>query len=222
MSSFTPILRSTSDDRGVIAPNTCMKEVQGAIRINAYGGNLFVIGQGQFEQLQRIVFNRKDRHVFAVLDGAIIDNLPQRLQQSAPNAMCLFSGDLDPMLAAAAPYLVQLHPDTEITRLVLQDGWDEHWGIILTTGTNTNLQTLRAHLRRVLRVKTPDGSSMLFRFYDPRAFRSVVPTFDQEQRATFFGAIHTCHIEGRVAGSVLSFHREENACPRMMPLTAVA
>ena len=43
------------------------------------------------------------------------------------------------------------------------------------TDADTTLLALRSHLRRILRVAAPGGESMLFRFYDPRAFRTVVP-----------------------------------------------
>ena len=95
----------------------------GSPRATTQGGNFFVIGQGQYEQLQQAVFGQRQRPVFAVLDGAIIDDLPARLGKHAPDAMCLFSGDLDPMLAAAAPYLLPLAPDTAATRLALLEGW---------------------------------------------------------------------------------------------------
>lgn len=198
------------------------KGAAGLSRNSMNGGNLFVIGQGQFEQLQRLIFRRGELPVFAVLDGAIIDDLPARLKQSAADAMCLFSGDLDPMLAAAAPYLVALQANAAITKMVLMDGWDEHWGIALTTDPGTDMRTLRSHLRRILRVKTPGGDSMLFRFYDPRAFRSVVPTFNQEQRNVFFGPIQSCHVEGRIPGSVLHFTRDSSIAPPLQPLAAAA
>lgn len=181
-----------------------------------------MIGQGQFEHLQRTVFGQGQRPVFAVLDGAIIDDLPARLRQHAPEAMCLFSGDLDPMLAAAAPYLLPLRQDADAARLALRDGWNEHWGIVLVADPGTGMHALRAHLRRLLRVATPGGQPMLFRFYDPRAFRVVVPTFDAEQRKAFFGPIHGCYIEGRSGDSVLYFARDSDEQARALPLAAAA
>jgi len=181
-----------------------------------------VIGQGQFEHLQRTIFTQGPQPVYAVLDGAIIDDLPARLRQHAPDAMCLFSGDLDPALAAAAPYLVPMRAGSGASALALRDGWNEHWGIILVVDPGTDAYALRAHLRRILRVSTPGGQSMLFRFYDPRAFRSVVPTFDAQQRMAFFGPIQTCYIEGRGGDSVLQFRRDGAEQPDTLPLPAAA
>ena len=194
----------------------------GSSRATTQGGNFFVIGQGQYEQLQRAVFGQHQHPVFAVLDGAIIDDLPGRLSRHAPDAMCLFSGDLDPMLAAAAPYLLPLEPDSAATRLALLEGWNEHWGIVLVADPGTDAYSLRAHLRRVLRVATPGGASMLFRFYDPRAFRSVVPTFDAAQRKAFFGPIHGCFTEGRSQDCALHFARDGREAPNQLSLAAAA
>lgn len=223
LSAPGPIPRIVSRNTGIIAPERGLADaVAGLSREAMQGESVFVIGQEQYEQLQRAVFSQGQRPVFAVLDGAIIDDLPARLQRQAPEAMCLFSGDLDPMLAAAAPYLLQLEPDSSATRLALQDGWNEHWGIVLVADPGTDIYALRAHLRRILRVSTPGGESMLFRFYDPRAFRGVVPTFDAAQRKAFFGPIHGCYIEGRSSECVLHFARDGVEAPHQLSLAAAA
>lgn len=193
----------------------------GSTRSTAQNGNVFVIGQGQYEHLQRMIFGQ-GRPAFAVLDGAAMDDLPALLQRHAPDALCLFSGDLDPMLAAAAPYLVPLHHGSPAVQLALRDGWNAHWGIVLLTDPDTTALSLRAHLRRMLRVAAPGGESMLFRFYDPRAFRTVVPTFDPQQHSTFFGPIHSCYVESRDADHALYFARESKQVPALLPLSAAA
>ena len=156
-----------------------------------------MIAQGQYELLQRAIFAHPGRSVYAVLDGAIVDNLPARLNRHAPDAMCLFSGQLDPMLEAAAPYMMELRADTDIAQMALREGWNEHWGIVLVVDPGTDAYALRSHLRRNLRVTSPGGEPMLFRFYDPRAFRTVVPMLDADQRKAFFGPIQGCYIESR-------------------------
>ena len=82
--------------------------------------------------------------------------------------------------------------------------------------------TTRAHLRRVLRVRAPDGSSMLFRFYDPRAFRTVIPVLDAPARKEFFGPIHGAYVESRSPDSVLFFARDGRAEPQALPLSTAA
>lgn len=221
MSGYDTPLRINVMNSGFIAPRGLADGKAGAARNPKLNGNVFVIGQGQFEQLQRAVF-ATEHPVFAVLDGALIDNLPARLRQAAPEALCLFSGDLDPMLAAAAPYLVPLHKGSAATRLALSDGWNAHWGIVLVADPGIDMHAMRAHLRRILRVRAPGGDAMLFRFYDPRAFRTVVPTFDAQQYKAFFGPIQGCYVENRAGDSALHFTRDSSDAPAMLPLAAAA
>ncbi|MDQ3160986.1 MAG: DUF4123 domain-containing protein, partial [Pseudomonadota bacterium] len=119
----------------------------------------------------------------------MINGLPARLAKVAPDAACLFEGSLDPMLSAAAPYVMKLVPQSGAAQLALKEGWNDHWGIVFLTEDGLDLRAVRAHLRRVLRVSAPDGSSMLFRFYDPRAFRTVIPILEPAARREFFGPI---------------------------------
>ena len=116
-----------------------------------------MIPQGQYESLHKLVFGQRARAVYAVMDGAMIEGLPGRLAEIAPDAACLFEGALDPMLSAAAPWLVKLDPDSTATQMALRDGWNGHWGIVLQTDPALDLRAVRAHLRRVLRVRAPDG-----------------------------------------------------------------
>jgi hypothetical protein len=181
-----------------------------------------VIPQGQYESLHRMVFGHRARAVYAVMDGAMIDGLPGRLAQIAPDAACLFEGALDPMLSAAAPWLVKLDPESTATQMALRDGWNGHWGIVLLTDAGLDLRAVRSHLRRVLRVRAPDGASMLFRFYDPRAFRTVIPVLDASARREFFGPIHGVYVEGRTPDSALFFARDGKPEPQALPLSTAA
>lgn len=179
-----------------------------------------MIPDDQYETLRKMVFGHRNKAVYAVMDGAMIDDLPGRLGKIAPQAACLFEGALDPMLSAAAPWLVQLEEGCSASRLALHEGWNGHWGIVLITSPDIGLRGIRAHLRRVLRVRSPDGSSMLFRFYDPRAFRTVIPVLDAPARRDFFGPIDGVYVEGRAPDGVLYFDRDGKPEPRALPLTA--
>jgi hypothetical protein len=136
-----------------------------------------VIDQAQLTALMHIVFNNDQHHVYAVLDGCKIAQLPKRLQSSGCTHSCLFSGALDPSLELAAPWLVELPAKSPFTSSLLQESWNQHGGILLQTAAEVDLYSVRHHLRRFLRVTGPGGQPMLFRFYDPRAFRSfAAPT----------------------------------------------
>ena len=92
--------------------------------------------------------------------------------------------------------------------------------IVLEVAAGVDLAEVRNHLRRCLRVRGPDGSPLLFRFYDPRAFRVVIPTLDADSRKQFFGPIRGFYIEDREPGTALYFPRDGGREPRPLPLGA--
>src|SRR3546814_662901 len=181
--------------------DVCSSDLQWADRDDA------VIEASQLQALRRAVFERgngaAEAPVFAVLDGAMVADLPERLRAAGCDYSCLFSGDLDPMLEAAAPHLVRLRADDRFTDAILREGWNAHWGIVLRTAPGTDLYAVRHHLRRFLRVIGADGKAMFFRFYDPRAFRVVIPTLGGAERRDFFGPVQGFVVEDAAADSAL-------------------
>lgn len=189
-------------------------------------GVVFVIEPPQLQALRHAVFERADGAaelpVFAVLDGAMVAQLPERLRAAGCDYSCLFSGELDPMLEAAAPHLVRLRADDRFTDAVLREGWNAHWGIVLRTAPGTDLYALRHHLRRYLRVIGADGQAMFFRFYDPRAFRVVIPTLGSSERRDFFGPVLGFVVEDAAADSALVYARGGPASGQRIALATAA
>ena len=75
------------------------------------------------------LFSDPEASVFAVLDGASVPKLLDHLAPHASEYECLYRGELKPDLAAAAPYLVSLKADSELTQWIVGEGWGKHWGI---------------------------------------------------------------------------------------------
>ena len=60
-----------------------------------------------------------DMPAYAILDGARNELLLGQLHgDDAPRWRCLFAGELEPDMAAVAPYLVELEPDAPWTKTV--------------------------------------------------------------------------------------------------------
>jgi hypothetical protein len=113
----------------------------------------------------------QDAPVFALLDGAQYINLAQIIEAAEIDAVCLFDADgNDDEILDAAPWLVSLPADTKFTRNLFtrSDAPWHLWGrghpVVLQSGTN--LQDLRAHLRRFVRMRLPSGAMPFFRFWD--------------------------------------------------------
>jgi hypothetical protein len=129
-----------------------------------------------------------DASAYAILDGARNDMLLGSLHgDGAPRWRCLFAGELEPDMAAVAPYLVELEPDAPWTQRLLGECWGQNFGVFLTS--DLALPALWRHLRKQTRVYGPDLEPLFFRFYDPRVLRSYLPTCDARQLAEFFGPV---------------------------------
>ncbi len=139
------------------------------------------------QKLSQVLFEHKDTHVYAVLDGASIPGLPKRLAKDKPDHVCLYRGDLAPDLVATAPYLVQLTRHSPFLEWILSEGWGQHWGIFAVT--SANLLKMRKHFRTFLKVFSPEGKPLYFRYYDPRVLRVYLPTCNAQEMKTVFGPI---------------------------------
>jgi hypothetical protein len=169
--------------------------------------------------LRRHLFADPGRKAYAILDGCQIEDLPAWLKSSQVDCACLFDGPLDPLLEAAAPQIVLLANDQPMTEAILRDGWNRQWGVIAQTSARVDISALRQHLRGLLMVDLPGGRHALFRFYDPRAFKSVLPHLDHRQRDALFGPVSAWFMQGSSVDSAVCFEPGQSAEGRELPLT---
>ncbi|MHC4166687.1 MAG: DUF4123 domain-containing protein [Planctomycetota bacterium] len=156
------------------------------------------------QSLIKYLFSQPETSVYMVLDGASVPELPRVLLEHQPENICLYRGELEPDMAAVAPYLVKLEYDHPFTGLVCQQGWGNHWGIFALTPVQVDIRAMRQHFRRFLMVYDPDGELVYFRYYDPRVLRVYLPTCNAEETQTVFGPVGSYVMEEEDS-SVLRF-----------------
>jgi hypothetical protein len=158
------------------------------------------------EALRAQLFVDPNLNVYAILDGASVAGLLGKLYSpDAPEHHCLLSGELEPDLAEAAPYLVRLEKEGAFTDWLLSHGWGAHWGVYC--GAAADLNTVRRHLRSLLRVRSPEGQPLFFRYYDPRVLRVYLPTCDSLEMDTFFGPLSWYLCEQEDPDEAILFRR---------------
>jgi hypothetical protein len=141
-------------------------------------------------------------HLFAVVDAARSGRVLGLLQQSAEEYHSLYEGPQGNALADVAPYLVRLPRGSSLLRVLIAEGWGEHWGIYLTCASP--LRELRRHLRKFLMIRLEgEKSHFYFRFYDPRVLHGFLSTCGTDQRGEFFGPITRFLSEGNEESSTL-------------------
>lgn len=157
------------------------------------------------EALQRHLYADERQSAYAVLDGASIPILLDLLNEHEPEYTCLFSGKLDPEVEQTAPYLVRLLPESKFSNQVLEHGWGNHWGIFATVPNEQPFIAVRKHFRTFLRVRSPEGKPLLFRYYDPRVLRVFLPTCNEEETGKLFGPVTSYLMEGEDPSAALRF-----------------
>lgn len=164
------------------------------------------------QPLYERLFADEAAHVYAVLDGASVEELLPKLYDLEPEFECLYRGELEPDMAEVAPYLVRLEPETEFADWVLEEGWGRHWGVFAVT--DAGLRELHKHFRSFLTVYDPDGKPLLFRYYDPRVLRVYLPTCDAGELRTVFGPVSCYLLEDQEPNTLLRFQLNGDALRR--------
>jgi hypothetical protein len=124
--------------------------------------------------------------VYAVLDGAVVKQLPDYFEDRDAPFACLFPGETDPLVLTRAPWLVRAEPGGEIMAWILQEGWARNWGMFTIVPRDTPFDAVLDHFRKFLQVRLPDERLVFFRFYDPRVQRLFLPSCDAAQAAEVF------------------------------------
>lgn len=150
-----------------------------------------------------------DTSVYAILDGASVPGLVQRLFQDKPEYECLYRGELAPDMQEVAPYLVRLAPDSDFSDWVAEKGWGNHWGVFVLA--RADLRMLRQHFRRFLMVHTQDARPLYFRYYDPRVLRVYLPACNSEELKKFFGPVAAYVLEDEKPDKLLRFEVRTDA-----------
>lgn len=142
--------------------------------------------------------------LFAVLDTARDPRIRELLRDSKEPFEPLYDGEKGPI--AQAPYLVRLMPESPLLPK-LAAAWGKSWGFYLTC--QRPIVEVRKHLQQFLKVETPDGKVVHFRFYDPRVFRAFLPACDRTEIGQVFGPIQTFFVEADGPNAALRFRFEK-------------
>lgn len=163
---------------------------------------------GDFVPKELAPFLFDDGGTYAVLDGALIMGLPERLAASGLPFACLYDGDAAEEFADTAPYIVQLAPDAPLTRSLLskfaKDGiqlglWADEVGIIVQSPAS--LRALRNHFRRFTYLEGEGGKRVFFRFYAPVTLRTLIANMAPEDLGDFGKGVTRFVCPGKPAGA---------------------
>jgi Domain of unknown function (DUF4123)/FHA domain len=134
---------------------------------------------------------KDDLHVHAVLDASRDSRIPAFLDASGESYAAL-----DPEAKVPA-YMVHLPRESRLLDVLIKDGWSHGWGFYCATAVG--FEELSAHWRRYLILRTEDGRTLTFRFWDPRVLRALVPLMSPQEGEGFFGPASRLLVESEKA-----------------------
>lgn len=138
---------------------------------------------------------------FALIDTIRSRRIHTILRESPAPWRSLYDGPQGDALAEAAPALVVLERDEQLLYDLVQEGWEAGWGLFIAAPQDRDVDLVRQHLRKFLRVKL-GLETVYFRFYDPRVFATFVPTCTPEERRELLGDLSWYVIDERARGLV--------------------
>ena len=147
------------------------------------------------------------QQAYVVLDGARDKRIVPLLRSGGAPFECLYAGELSPALRAAAPYLVQIAPDSRFFKQLVPLAWGNAWGVFIVADPHVTLQALRRHLRTLLKVRDEQKRMLVVRFYDPRVLRHYLPTCTDAELHQVFGPIANVILEGASTDASITYRK---------------
>ena len=152
--------------------------------------------------------------IYAILDGAVVKQLPDAFESMNVRHACLFRGETDPLVLTRAPWLVKVEPESEVLAWILREGWGRNWGMFAAVPRDTKFDAVLEHFRQFIQVRLPDGRIVFFRFYDPRVQRLFVPSCDAAQAAQLFSLPLAWMCESEEGTALISCTEKDGAVQR--------
>jgi hypothetical protein len=147
-------------------------------------------GWAGFSRPQLVLLNslyQGGDNVYAVLDASRDSRIPAFVDASGEPYAALDAAGKVPAFVVALPRQARL------LDVLIKDGWSHGWGFYCTSPAS--LEELCAHWRSYLFLRTEDGKTVTFRFWDPRVLRALVPVMQAREAADFFGPMSRMIVE---------------------------
>lgn len=144
--------------------------------------------------LQQLLDNNTNWNLYMIVDAAQDQSIYPLLSRSGVPMKCLFQKGIHypgetmtEMLKAAAPYLVTLDRGSPMLSELINNGWGKNWCTCIFT--ESEFDEVIEHCSGNLLARTEDGTTMQFRYFDPRILRVYLSSSTTEELSDFFGPV---------------------------------
>jgi hypothetical protein len=111
------------------------------------------------------------------------------------------------ILLKATPYLARVNLDSFFCRWLFRECWGDNCGIFFISQASED--RLFHHFKKLLLARSESGESLYFRYYDPRVFRSFIPSCSSNQLNVFFGPAERFIVE-QDDGDLINLYINDN------------
>ena len=160
--------------------------------------------EGPRGALVRWMIDQHPGTLFLLADAARDDAVLPTLLRAGVEHRSLYEGWQGEGLSEVAPYLAAVPREGPFLDAWVDASWGASWGTFLFS--DVTIFELRRHLRRFLKVRSEDGKTLLFRFYDPRVLRAYLPTCTPAETEAFLGPVRWWICEGPRGAALMRFH----------------
>ena len=134
-----------------------------------------------------------DARLYVVADCSRDRTIRTLLQALAEESASLYLGEALAEHGDESPWLATAGPHAELWTWLVEEGLGRRWGVFIVS--TLSFPELRSHLRKFVQVRTTEGASLFFRFFDPQVLSGHVRVFSKEQRERFYAGIATLGFE---------------------------
>ncbi len=141
-----------------------------------------------------------DSKLYAIVDSARNEEVFRYLILGNVKYKSLFEGTMDVQSFVVSGFLVECKKESLLFQWLTTEAWGDSSCIFFTS--KSSFEELFSHFQQFNRVKLEDDKVVLFRYYDPRVFRTLLPDYNEIELDTFFGNVQSFFVESEDPGVI--------------------
>lgn|GEM_PF-829554 len=135
----------------------------------------------------------EDLKLYGIVDSARNEEVFRYLILGNVKYKSLFEGTMDIQSFVVSGFLVECKKESLLFQWLTTEAWGDSSCIFFTS--KSSFEDLFHHFQQFNRVRLEDDKVVLFRYYDPRVLRQLLPEYNPIELDTFFGDVQSFFAE---------------------------
>lgn len=147
-----------------------------------------------------------DLKLYGIVDSARNEEVFRYLILGNVKYKSLFEGTMDIQSFVVSGFLVECKKESLLFQWLTTEAWGDSSCIFFTS--KSSFEDLFHHFQQFNRVRLEDDKVVLFRYYDPRVLRQLLPEYNPIELDTFFGDVQSFFAESEDP-EILNVYKKE-------------